>query len=155
MSFSVPRIPGPPIDTGVDPNAARFLNVSQCFHRFGELFDQPAMVDQLKERVLHENRTPKNMEDVAKMDPGWVKLHRITQAVELYAQECFGMNWAGKQVSFHKFAELFERKDAMDKLVLLGKDPRGMLLMKLLALVNSYARDVFGVDLQLMTGEKK
>jgi hypothetical protein len=138
-----------------NPNAQRFLNVSLAFHRFAELFDRPEMVDQLKERVLHENRTPKNLEDIAKMDPGWHKLKRITRAVELYAQECFGVDWAGKQVSFHKFAELFERKDAMDKLMLRGKDPRGMMLMRLMALVNAYARDCFGEDLQLMVGEVK
>lgn len=139
----------------VDPKQQRFLNIASAFHRFGELFESPAMVDQLKERVLHENRTPKSMEDIAKMDPDWHKLKRITRAVELYVQECFGVDWAGKQVSFHKFAELFEKNTAMDKLVLRGKDPRGMLLMKLMVLVNAYARDVFGEDLQLIRGEAK
>lgn len=138
----------------VDPKQQRFLNVASAFHKFGELFERPEMRDQLAERV-HVAGVPTTIEASVNADPGWKKLRRITQAVELYAQECFGVDWSGKQVSFHKFAELFERNTAMDQLVKRGKDPQGLLLAKLLALVNAYARDVFGVDLQLMVGEVK
>lgn len=132
----------------------RFISPATSFHRFGELFERRDKTDQLKERV-HVAGVPTPTVVSVNTDPGWQKLRRITRAVELYAQECFGVDWAGKEVSFHKFAELFERKDAMDKLVLRGKDPRGLLLTKLLVLVNAYARDCFGEDLQLMIGEAK
>lgn len=161
MEFSVPRVPGPPIDTGVkgptkivDPNQQRFISVALAFHKFGELFERADMRDQLAERV-HVAGVPTTVEASVNTDPEWRKLRRITTAVELYVQECFGVDWSGKQVSFHKFAELFERNTAMDQLVKRGRDPQGLLLVKLLALVNAYARDIFGVDLQLMVGEVK
>lgn len=134
-------------------NDPRFLNVAEAFRKFATLFERPEMIDQLKERV-HVAGIPNTPEAAVSADPGFLRLKRIMMAVELYAQECFGVDWAGKQVSFHKFAELFERKDAMDKLVLRGKDPRGLLLMRLMVLINSYARDVFGEDLQLLSGGK-
>lgn len=111
------------------------VNVGQLFHKFGDLCERPNAFVGVQELQL---------------DQGGEKMLRIKLAVDLYTQEVLGHDVAGRRWSFHKFAKLFERKDAMDRLVLRNKDPRGILLMKLIALVNAYARDCFGVDLNMV-----